>query len=62
MLLGSNPDLLGATSSNVLPEEKIPDRKTTVHGIEEVPDLGVGPYEGSLDVRQRDVADLNVME
>lgn len=42
----------GSADRTVLPKEQISDRKSPIHGVEQVPHLSIRPDKGTLDVRQ----------
>lgn len=62
VLLCRRADGLRATHDSVLPEEQITDWKTLVHRVKKVSNLGVRPHERPLDVRQSNVADVDVVQ
>ncbi len=55
-------DLARVVRADVSPEQQVADRKTVVHGIEQVTDLGLLPHERSLDIGQSDLSDVDVLE
>src|SRR4030095_5147416 len=44
------------------PEQEVSDGKASIHGIEQVTHFRVRPDERALDVRQADVADIDIVE
>lgn len=55
-------DLARAVDDAVLPEQQVADRKAPIHRVEQLTDLGVRPHERTLDVRQADIADVDVVQ
>jgi hypothetical protein len=54
--------MLAAPQTCVLPKQKIPNREAAIHGVEQIAHFGVRPDERALDIRQTDVADINVVQ
>ncbi len=45
-----------------LPEQEEADRVATVHGVEQIPDLGIAPDKGTLDVGQANLAHADAVD
>lgn len=54
LLLAVDADRPAAAVIGVLPEQQAADGIAPIHGVEQVPDLGVGPDERPLDVGEAD--------
>ena len=62
VLLVANANLLCAATSDVFPKEEVADRETAIYRIEQVAHFGVRPNKRPLNVRQRDIPDLDVVK
>src|SRR5262245_56992730 len=61
-LFAVGTDLTRSIDVGIFPEQEVSDGKPAIHGIEQVSDFRVRPDEGALDVRQADVADIDIVQ
>ena len=62
LLLAIRTNRASIVSEAVLPKEEIADRVAAVHRVKQVPDFGVRPDKGALNVRQPDLAESDELD
>ena len=60
--LGAHADMLRSALGRILPEQEVADRKTSIHRVEEVAHLRIGPDEWTLDIGKCDVTEVDEVE